>query len=286
MKYITLNDLSKTIRDNIWKIPRDIDFVIGIPRSGMIVASIISTYLNIPLIDINSYCAGIQPYGGLRLSRLPKKKYNKVLVIDDTVANGRAMNIAKNKLSKITNIDFIYLCAYLEGRAETAVDIYLEDVRLYTNNFTSMVLYEWNIFQHNDNFMKKCLYDIDGVFCVEPPDERNENEYISYIKNAKPLFIPRTKIGGIITYRLIKNKEITEKWLHNNGINYDELIMFPASTWDKRNNNGISSEKYKAEFYKSHDNYELFVESNDYQARKIAELTKKPVYCVDTNKMY
>ena len=52
MKYITLNDLSNTIRKNIWKIPRDIDFVLGIPRSGMIVASIISSYLNVPLIDI------------------------------------------------------------------------------------------------------------------------------------------------------------------------------------------------------------------------------------------
>ena len=285
MKYITLNDLSNTIRNNLWKIPRDIDFVIGIPRSGMIAASIISTYLNVPLIDINSYCAGMQPYGGLRLSKLQKKNNNKILVIDDTVANGRAMNEAKMKLSKINDVSFIYMCVYLEGRGERAVDIYLDDVRQYTDNFTNMVLYEWNIFQHNENFMAKCLYDIDGVFCVEPPDERNEDEYINYIKNAKPLFIPRVRVGGIITYRLIKNKEITEKWLSNNGINYNELIMFPANTWNERNNK-IPSEKYKADFYKSHNNYQLFVESSDYQARNIAEMTNKPVYCVDTNKMY
>jgi uncharacterized HAD superfamily protein len=201
------------------------------------------------------------------------------------VANGRAMNEAKMKLSKINDVSFIYVCVYLEGRGEHAVDIYLDDVRQYTDNFTNMVLYEWNIFQHNENFMAKCLYDIDGVFCVEPPDERNEDEYINYIKNAKPLFIPRVRVGGIITYRLIKNKEITEKWLSNNGINYNELIMFPANTWNERNNK-IPSEKYKADFYKSHNNYQLFVESSDYQARNIAEMTNKPVYCVDTNKMY
>ena len=286
MKYVTLNDLSKTIRKNIWKIPRDIDFIIGIPRSGMIVASIISTYLNIPLIDINSYCASIQPYGGLRLSTLSQKRNNKALVIDDTVANGRAMSEARMKLSKFNDMTFIYLCAYLEGCGKNAVDIYLEDVRQYTNNFANVVLYEWNIFQHYESIMSKCLYDIDGVLCAEPPDERNTNEYIDYIKNAKPLFIPRTKIGGIITYRLVKNKEITEKWLNDNSINYGELIMFPANTWDERNNKNIMPEIYKANFYKSNDNYQLFVESSDYQAKKIAEVTNKPVYCIETNKMY
>lgn len=286
MKYITLNDLSNTIRKNIWKIPRDIDFIIGVPRSGMIAASIISTYLNIPLIDIDSYCAGIKPYGGLRLSMLPKKKNNKALVVDDTVANGRAMSEAKVKLSKFNDMTFIYSCVFLEGRGEKTIDIYLGDVRQYTNNFTNVVLYEWNIFQHSNDVMTKCLYDIDGVFCVEPPDERKTEEYINYIKNAKPLFIPRTKIGGIITYRLSKYRNITEKWLDDNEIRYNELMMFNADSWDERNKSGISSEQYKGEFYKSHNNYQLFVESSDHQARIISEISNKPVYCVETNKMY
>lgn len=274
MKYITLNDLTKTIRDNIWKIPRDIDFIIGIPRSGMIAASIISTYLNVPLIDVDSYCQGIKPHGGLRCSMLNQEKHNKALVIDDTVFNGTSMYKAKQKLSNIKDIDFIYAC------------VYLEDLRQYTNNFTNIVLYEWNIFQHYDSIMSKCLYDIDGVLCVEPPDERNEVEYLEYINNAIPLFIPKVKIGGIMSYRLIKNKEITENWLKKNGVQYNELIMFYANTWDERNRSGITPEQYKGEYYKSHDEYELFVESSDYQASRIAEISNKQVYCVGTNKMY
>ena len=288
MKYITLNDLSETIRKNIWKIPRDIDFIIGIPRSGMIVASIISDYLNVPLIDINSFISGLEPYGGLRLNYFSKThiKTNKVLVIDDTVSNGLSMGNAKKKLANFKDYQFVYACAYLEGRGESAVDIYLEDVRQYTNNFKDIVLYEWNIFQHHENITNGFLFDIDGVFCVEPPDERNEKEYIEYIKNATPLFIPRTKIGGIITYRLIKNKEITEKWLSDNGIKYNEIMMFNANSWDERNRSGITSEKYKADFYKSHSNYTLFIESSDFQAKRIAEMASKPVYCVETNKLY
>ena len=278
MKYITINDLSETIRKNIWKIP-----------SGMISASIIASYLNVPLIDINSFSKGLEPWGGLRLAYFKQthKETKRVLVIDDTVSNGKAMNETKKKISALNkDLTFIYMCVYLEGRGENVIDLYLEDVRKYTNNFTNMVIYEWNIFQHYPSFMGECLFDIDGVFCVDPPDERNESEYIEYIKNAKPLFIPRAKVGGIITYRLIKNKEITEKWLHDNGVNYNELKMFDANTWDERNRSGISPEKYKGEFYKQHNNYKLFVESDDYQAKKIFEISNKPVFCVATNKVY
>ena len=287
MKYITISDLSTTIRNNIWKIPRDIDFIIGIPRSGMIAASIISSYLNVPLIDIESFISGLKPYGGSRLDYFLSNHVNtnKALVVDDTVYAGTSMTNTRNKLSKFKDIQFIYSCVYLEGVGDKTVDIYLEDVRKYTKDF-NIVLYEWNILQHHDKFMERCLYDIDGVFCLDPPDERKNDEYINYIKTAKPLFIPRTKIGGIVTYRLIKNKEITEKWLHDNGVSYNELIMFDAMSWDERNKKNIPPEKYKADFYKQHDNYKLFVESNDYQAKRISEISGKPVYCVESNKLY
>ena len=64
MKYITLDDLAQTIRTNIWKVPRDIDFIITIPRSGTIAGSIISEFLNVPIVDIDSFVAGVKPYGG------------------------------------------------------------------------------------------------------------------------------------------------------------------------------------------------------------------------------
>ena len=79
MKYITLHDLTTTVRNNIYKIPHDIDFVIGIPRSGIIVGSIISEFLNVPLIDIDSYCAGSKPTGGNRLNLSNKQKQVKFL---------------------------------------------------------------------------------------------------------------------------------------------------------------------------------------------------------------
>lgn len=289
MKYITISDLSNTIRKNIWKVPHDIDFVIGIPRSGMIAASIISSYLNVPLIDINGFLNGIKPYGGNRLKFYKTKNTNKVLVIDDTISSGMSMLNTKDKLKKYNDkYNFIYSAIYLEALdGKNVIDFYFENIENYRKeNFCNWIIYEWNIFHHYPQFMEKCLYDIDGVFNIEPPDERNEKEYLNYIQNATPLFIPSSKIGGIMTYRLIKNKEITENWLRDNGIQYNELLMFNANSWEERNNSGITSEMYKGNYYKDNSNYQLFIESSDYQAKRIAEISNKPVYCVDTNKMY
>ena len=41
----------------------------------------------------------------------------------------------------------------------------------------------------------------------------------------------------------------------------------------------------KGEYYRDND-YTLLIESNDREAQKIAEIAGKPVYCVDSNKMY
>ena len=61
MKYITLQEMNEAIRRNLWKIPRDIDFCLGIPRSGILAASIICEYLNCPLVDVDSFCDGAKP---------------------------------------------------------------------------------------------------------------------------------------------------------------------------------------------------------------------------------
>lgn len=288
MKYITFRDLTDTIRRNIWKVPRDIDFIIGIPRSGMIAAGIISSFLNVPLIDLNSFLAGQKPSGGHRLHFFTDShvKTGKALVVDDTVWHGNAMKEARAKLADRKDLKFIYACVFLEGRGRDMVDIFFRDITKYTDNYSTIVVYEWNIFQHNEKFMEKCLYDMDGVLCVNPPDERNEKEYQKYIRNATPLFIPRTKIGGIITYRLQKNRHSTEEWLRQNNILHNGMIMFPADSWQERKDTGVTPEQFKGRYYKAHDEFRLFVESDDTQARRIAEISGKQVYCVETNRIY
>ena len=285
MRYITLSELSVTIRNNIYKIPHNIDFIIGIPRSGMIVASIISEFLNVPLIDINSFCEGVKPSGGRRLGLVNESKYNRVLVVDDTCYSGNAIREAKAKLKDYKQ-EFIYLAAYLEGWAEKELDIYLEDIRKDVDPVCHLVIYEWNVFNHHPHIMSKCLYDIDGLICLDPPNDFFTEQYEAYIKNATPLYIPKVKIRGFVTYRIEKYRDITAQWLASQGITYDKLIMFNAQSREERNSSGVSPEQMKAAVYKADEGAMLFVESDDWQAQRICQMTKKPVLCTKSNKLY
>lgn len=288
MKFVTLSDLAQTIRRNIHRIPHDVDFVMGIPRSGILAASIISEFLNLPLIDLDSFVFGAPPTGGrrLRYRKESDREKKRVLVVDDTLYSGIANQDARRKLEPFNDkYQFIYLVVFHEGRCNN-VDIALEDIRRFTNNFTQIVLYEWNILQHHADVMGRFLFDLDGVFCVDPPDERNAKAYHDYICNATPLFLPAAEIGEIVTFRLEANREITSKWLAEHDIRYKALTMFPAQTWGERFNSGISPAQFKSNIYKKRHNARLFIESEDAQAQAIYKMTGRPVYCVSTNKMY
>lgn len=62
--------------------------------------------------------------------------------------------------------------------------------------------------------------------------------------------------------------------------------MFNATTWDERKKSGITAEAMKGAHYKSQKWAKLFVESDDSQARVIHEISGKPVYRVESNKLY
>lgn len=56
MNYISLETLMNDIRDSINLLSKhNFDLVVGIPRSGMIPAYLISLYLNIDVTDVNSF---------------------------------------------------------------------------------------------------------------------------------------------------------------------------------------------------------------------------------------
>ena len=291
MKFVTLADLAATIRRNVHTIPHDVDFVIGVPRSGVIAAGIIAEFLNAPLIDVDSFAKfGALPTGGRRsrFHRRPVTEKPRVLVVDDTIFHGWSLRETKNKLAPFARrygFEFVYMAVFLEGPND-GVDIWLEDLRRYTDGYTTFVLYEWNIFHHVPKFMGECIYDIDGVLCLDPPDERSGRPYMDYIPNAVPLFTPTVKVGELVTYRLERYRDLTEWWLHNQGVTYGALTMFPAKSYDERAGMGISPAAFKADIYRLRPWAKLFVESDDRQAREIYGLTGKPVYSVETNKIY
>ena len=102
MRYVTINELSQTIKNNLWQIPRDIDLVVGVPRSGMLAAEMISLYLNVRLSDVDSVANGrIYSVGETRSDSIQMGHINHVLVVDDSINSGMSMSHVREKLQPL-----------------------------------------------------------------------------------------------------------------------------------------------------------------------------------------
>lgn len=275
MNYKTYADLSTDILGGIHKIPTNIELVVGIPRSGMIPAYMIATHLNLPVTSLDAYLLG--DYGSFGERRLNKNSHDikHVLVVDDSVYSGTAMEKAKIRLQEKGQImSHLYCAVYSAARANNVVDFYFEYL-------PTPRAFQWNYKNHF--ITTKSCFDIDGVLCVDPTHNENDDgdKYKMFIANAKPLFIPKYKISCLVTSRLEKYRSETEAWLQKHDVDYGELIMLDLPNAKERRAQQIHA-RFKANIFK--ERYELyFVESNWKQAKTIFELTKKPVFCTEND---
>lgn len=273
MYYRNITDLNQIILKRLSILPRDFDLIVGIPRSGMLPANLLALYLNKPYTDLDSFLNGHIYNAGARGKTFNEFATNKVLVVDDSLGSGSALNKSKARLEGVsTKYSLSYCAIYIAPGTEKMVDHYFEVVPLPR-------FFQWNILNHPS--LEKACFDIDGVLCVDPSEEENDDgeKYIDFIMNAPPLFIPGNKIGALVTSRLEKYRAETEYWLKVNNVKYDELIMLDLPDKEARVKAGSHAE-HKAKAYLSKP-YTLFIESSLHQALHINMLTKKPVFCTE-----
>jgi len=278
MNFRTIEDMNGCICNNMRKIPRDIDLVVGIPRSGILPASLLGLYLNLPIADLHSFVDGkIYQTGSTRknenwIKSLAEVKH--VLIVDDSVSTGNAVNDAKSLVMKL-NLDckVTYCAIYVVPTAIFAVDIYFEVCN-------HPRIFEWN-YLHSWILEYACV-DIDGVLCEDPNLKEliSKDKYKEFLANAKPKFIPTHKIAYLVTGRSEDYRELTEKWLDNFNIKYENLVMLPKEKASSVMGNAEYGE-YKASVYKK-TNCFLFIESNHEQAVIICEKAGKQVFCVES----
>lgn len=271
MNYRNITDLNNIILKRLNIIPRDFDLIVGVPRSGMLPANLLSLYLNRPYTDIHSFLNGHIYKAGARSQFFDISEFKKILVVDDSIASGSAMVEVKESLKHLeSKFDIEYCAVYIIPGKEKMVDYFFEIVPLPR-------YFQWNILNHTT--LEKACFDIDGVLCADPLPEQNDDgpKYIDFILNAPPLFIPGSKIGTVVTSRLEKYRKETETWLQANNIKYNDLVMLDLPNMEARqraNNHG----DHKAKAYMAKP-YVLFVESEYHQAVEINRLSKKPVLC-------
>ena len=276
LEFRTFGDLAHCIRHNLYKIPNDIDLVVGIPRSGIIPAYVIALFMNKKCCSLDEFVGGINSSNGFR--NVSDKPIHNVLVVDDSVFSGKEMARVREKLSNFKDYNFTYMAVYAITQSVNLVDVYLEIV-------DGRRVWQWNYLNHN--FATSACFDMDGVLCVDPTDEQNDDgeKYKQFILNAKPLYIPNYKIRAIVTSRLEKYRELTEQWLAKNNVQYTELIMLDLPTAAERQKQACHA-KFKADVYSCLTDTNIFIESNPNQAKEIAARTGKQVLCVENDELY
>lgn len=277
MYYRNIANMNEVILKRLNILPRDFDLIVGVPRSGMLPANLIALYLSKPFTDIHSFRNGHIYKSGERGQFIDVKEFKKILIVDDSIASGSAMIKAKDLVSEVSSDFEISYCAiYVVPGKEKLVDYYFEAVPLPR-------YFQWNILNHTD--LEKACFDIDGVLCVDPEVEQNDDgpKYNDFILNAEPLYIPRSNIGTLVTSRLEKYRSETETWLAKNNVKYKNLVMLDLPDMyarQKANNHAI----HKANTYKMSE-YKLFIESSLSQAIEINRITGKPVFCTENFEM-
>lgn len=286
MNYRSIADLSNTIRNNLYKIPRDVDLVVGIPRSGMLAANVIALALNLKVTDLSGFlCDTPLKHGLIRKTRseniVRPSQAKKILVVDDSINTGNALENTKSliKSNNFTQSQTILYCAiYASPNQKNRPDIIFEVVK-------QPRLFEWNV-MHRGVTEKSCL-DIDGVLCLDPTKVENDDgdAYEGFLLNTLPLHLPSYRVGHLVTSRLEKYRKQTEEWLKQHEIVYDKLHMLNLPDAETRRKLRCHA-SFKANVYKGLQEAELFIESDDSQAREISKLSGKPVLCVTSQIMY
>lgn len=291
MKFISTKQLHLDIRANSWKVRQcNPKGIIGIPRSGIFAGILLSQELHIGICSPTEFIeANGQDYvfyrHGKRTVDCPDD--GTIIVMEDSCYHGSMKRIVDILRRMFPDQKFLSCCAYLEGPCDIyRPDIWLMDIRRESliDRELPTALYEWNLLDGYFNF--KYLWDCDGVLCVNPPSDSNLEEYEKYLESPVPLHIPKVECGNkidICTYRIDKYRKQTEAFMIANNIPVRTLYMFNADTINQRNK--TSSGAYKAFIYKNNP-YKLFIESNDNEAQEIYEISRKPVYCTETGRMY
>jgi uncharacterized HAD superfamily protein len=260
------------------RIPRDIDIVVGIPRSGMLPASLIALHRNLSLTDLDGFLEGriLQP--GIRrkkpgLRETDPAAWKNVLVVDDSIGTGGTLAETRARLTVAAGDRNIFYCAvYGVKRRHPGVDLIMEVCPLFR-------AFEWNLMHHPFLLANTCL-DIDGLLCVDPMSEENDDgpRYERFLQNAQPYLVPTVPVGTLVSSRLEKHRAMTEDWLHRHGIQFGELYLLdlPSAVARRRLK---AHAPFKAEVYRSKKDAWLFLESNLSQAEAIAAQTGKAVIC-------
>lgn len=284
-RFISSSQFQKDILSLLPKIPSTVTAICGIARSGLSAASMISMYLHLPLVILRQNLGDFVDAGnGWRLGGTRHVPPNgHVLLVDDTCMTGNSLKAVTPLLKKFERVTTATI--YTNPLAKRKPDISAIDLPWPH-------LLEWNFL--NSVISPSLACDFDGVLCLDCPPGMDDDgpKYLDFIRNAKPLYLPRkVPIPLIVTARVEKYRAETMAWLDRHRVQVNRLIMHPATSTRIRERDDVPA--YKAKFFSewaaTHrpiPGPTAFVESEDRQAARIHSITGRMVICPASERVY
>jgi uncharacterized HAD superfamily protein/adenine/guanine phosphoribosyltransferase-like PRPP-binding protein len=277
VNFRSFEDLARTVRQNLYRVPHDIDVVVGVPRSGMFPASMVALHRNATLTDLDGFLEGRVLQHGIRRAKsritANPETWKNVLVVDDSVwSGGTIANVRARIAASEGHWNVVYCAIYGTRARHPGIDFIFEKCPLPR-------AFEWNL-MHHPQFMADACVDIDGLLCVDPTEQENDDgpRYDRFLLEADPFLLPTVPVGTLVSSRLEKHRAATEDWLRRHGVQYGELCLLDLPSSDERRRLKAHA-PFKAEIYSSKKKSWLFLESDLEQARTIAARTSKAVVC-------
>lgn len=278
LQYITTARMISDALSIVPKLPPDITEVAGIPRSGMIPAAALASVLHVPLYSLDPTQGLCQVGAGTRQQFFSGER-KRMLVIDDTVYAGAAMEKAREQCD---GMPAVFAAVYT--RRPELVDVCALEV-------PSPHLLEWNLFNNpiisgfaaDKRLRGGFAFDIDGVFCPNPIGRVSDR----WLATVPPLAtLPRvSEIPLICTMRLERWREQTHSWMNRHGVHYRRMTMADYESEESRDRSFLDAViQSKAIPFRDSD-CAIFVEDSSEIASIVAEVSGKPVLCLDSGEV-
>jgi len=274
IRFVSQRQLLNDIRNWSAQLPEDLVAVAGVPRSGILPATLLALHRNIHLVTIEQLERDESPWRHALRRGVPARDEGCVLVLDDSVHSGGTLRAVRERLQHRPDVRY---------GAVYASDLTSDVAEFACRQIPQPRCFEWNVF-HSDHIAAACV-DLDGVLCEdwfghEADSGPDLERYRQHVHHARPRFIPTYPVRAIVTSRLAKYRAATAEWLERHGIRYGELVMSPHGTAAARQS-AADHAAFKAREYAARPEAVLFIESNAAQAAEIAQRTGRPVLCTD-----
>ena len=196
--FVTLDELAVWTREFVENFPESYDLVIGVPRSGMLVASIVATKLGRPLTTPDLFAEG-RWWSSRLLEPTASTDIRSVLLVDDSVDRGSSIEAAM-KVIELKARSLRVTTAALIAHRPNATDL----VDLHHRIIPHPAIFEWNLM--HAKVMSRLSASLEGVL------DRSGR-------------VPVYSIDLVLAAGNEGACARTEAFLKERGVLYDELIM-------------------------------------------------------------